>query len=172
MGRILFSFFSLCVILLLGQPILAANPVQVKPLAVRDGNNEPVMIPYLGEKNLLIFYVDPEVSNQNKEFREELEKNQIKSSNIYSFGVVNLKDAPLFPNALVRSMIRKKIKQTGAEIYTDPSHLLRDGWNLGDVNNTFTLIFVNKKREIEFLRKGELTQKDIEAFYAVINKYK
>lgn len=75
--------------------------------------------------------MDPDKANQNKEFRENLEKNQIESDNIYSFGVVNLKDAPLLPNAIVRAMIRKKVKQTGAAIYTDPDYMLRDGVESG-----------------------------------------
>lgn len=77
-------------------------------------------MPYFGKKHLLIFYVDPDHANQNKEFRENLEKNQIDSPNIYGFGIVNLKDAPMLPNSIVRAMIRKKVKQTGAAIYTDP----------------------------------------------------
>ena len=32
--------------------------------------------------------------------------------------------------------------------------MLRDGWNLGDVNDMFVLIFVNKDKEIEFLSKN------------------
>ena len=145
---------------------------KVGPVKICDPSNEPVELPYLGKKNLLIFYVDPDKANQNKEFRENLEKNQIESDNIYSFGVVNLKDAPLLPNAIVRAMIRKKVKQTGAAIYTDPDYMLRDGWNLGDVNDMFVLIFVNKDKEIEFLSKGELSQNQIDEFYRVINKYK
>ena len=50
--------------------------------------------------------------------------------------------------------------------------MLRDGWNLGDVNDMFVLIFVNKDKEIEFLSKGELSQNQIDEFYRVINKYK
>ena len=42
----------------------------------------------------------------------------------------------------------------------------------GDVNDMFVLIFVNKDKEIEFLSKGELSQKQIDEFYRVINKYK
>ena len=139
---------------------------KVGPVKICDPNNEPVDLPYLGKKNLLIFYVDPDKANQNKEFRENLEKNQIESDHIYSFGVVNLKDAPLLPNAIVRAMIRKKVKQTGAAIYTDPEYMLRDAWKL------FVMIFVNKDKEIEFLSKGELSQKQIDDFYKVINKYK
>ena len=78
----------------------------------------------------------------------------------------------MLPNAVVRAMIRKKAKQPGATIYTDPDHLLRDAWKLGDVNDKFTLIFVTKERKIEYLRKGELTPEDIREFYRIIGKYK
>ena len=144
----------------------------VKPINIRDASDNSIPIPKLGEKHLLIFYVDPDHANQNAEFIDHLEKNHILSDNIHSFGIVNLKDAPILPNGIVRSMVRKKINQTGADIYTDPDHLLRDGWNLGDVNNQFTLIFVTKDLEIKFLSKGELTQEQIEEFYRVIDEYK
>lgn len=145
---------------------------KVKQTKIRNSENEPTDIPELGKKVLLIFYVDPDHSNQNKKFRENLEKNQIHSPNIFSFGIVNLKDAPLLPNGIVRSMIRSKVKQTGAQIYTDPDYSLRDAWNLGDVNDKFTLIIVDKDCKIVFLSKGELSQNQIDEFYSVINKYK
>ncbi len=144
----------------------------VKPINIRDASDNPIPIPQLGKKHLLIFYVDPDHANQNTAFTDHLEKNHILSDNIHSFGIVNLKDAPMLPNSIVRAMVRKKIKQTGADIYTDPDHLLRDGWNLGDVNNQFTLIFVTKDLEIKFLSKGELSQQQIDEFYRVIDEYK
>lgn len=145
---------------------------KVGPVEIRDAENNPVMLPDLEKKHLLIFYVDPDHPSQNEAFREELEKKQINSPNIHSMGIINLKDAPMLPNAIVRAMIRKKAKQTGSVIYTDPDHLLRDAWKLGDVNDKFTLIFVTKDREIAYLRKGELTPADIEEFYRVIEKYR
>lgn len=144
----------------------------VKPVQIRDASNNPIAIPQLGKKHLLIFYVDPDHANQNKEFIDNLEKNHILSDQIHSFGIVNLKDAPMLPNSIVRSMVRKKVNQTGADIYTDPEHLLRDGWNLGEVNNLFTIIFITKDLEIKFLSKGELTPDQIQEFYRVIDEYK
>ncbi len=154
-----------------GQAQTKSTPT-VKPVNIRDASDNPIPIPQLGKKHLLIFYVDPDHANQNTEFTNHLEQNHILSDKIHSFGIVNLKDAPMLPNSIVRAMVRKKIKQTGADIYTDPDHLLRDGWNLGDVNNQFTLIFVTKDLEIKFLSKGELTQEQIKEFYRVIDEYK
>lgn len=145
---------------------------KVGPTTIRDAKDQPVKVPYLGEKNILIFYIDPEKANQNKKFREGLEANHIDNPEIYSFGVINLKDAPLYPNVILRAAIRQKEKQNNVTIYTDPDHLLRDAWALGDVNDSFTLIFVNKNCEIEFLSKGEMSQANIDEFFRVINKYR
>lgn len=144
----------------------------VSQVSVRDSNNEPVPLPYFGEKHLLIFYPDPDKASQNQEFTDYLEEHNIKSDNIYSFGVANLADAPIFPNSLMRSIIRKKERKTGATIYTDPSHILRDAWGLGNVNNLFTIIFVTKDGHIAYLRKGELSEQDKADFFAVIEKYR
>lgn len=145
---------------------------KVGPVEIRDSNNNPVPLPHFGEKHLLVFYPDPDKASQNQKFTDHLEENHIVSDNIFSFGVVNLKDAPMLPNGIVRSMIRKKEKKNDTVIYTDPDHLLRDAWGLGDVNNLFTIIFVTRDGVIEFLKKGEMTEKDIEEFYRVIDKYK
>lgn len=145
---------------------------KVAPVEIRDTKNEPMMLPELGKKVLLIFYVDPDHGNQNKEFRENLEKNRIESDNIFSFGIVNLKDAPMLPNMIVRGMVRSTVKRTGADIYTDPDHLLRDAWKLGDVNDKFTILIVNKECEIVYLSKGELTESQIKQFHEVIDRYK
>ena len=152
----------------------AAGPAKKKVSAVKiyDASNEPAEMPYFGKKHLLIFYVDPDHANQNKEFRENLEKNQIDSPNIYGFGIVNLKDAPMLPNSIVRAMIRKKVKQTGAAIYTDPDRILSKAWDLGDCNDQFVLLFVTKDGEVEFMSKGEMAQQQINEFYRVIDKYR
>lgn len=145
---------------------------KVRQVEVRDSNNDPVPLPFFGQKHLLIFYPDPDRASQNQEFTDYLEENQINSNNIYSFGIVNLKDAPMMPNSIVRSVIRKKERKTGATIYTDPDYLLRDAWGLGDVNNLFTIIFVTKQGEIAFLKKGEMSKDDIDKFFEVIDRYK
>lgn len=144
----------------------------VGPVEIRDANDEPVMLPDLGKKHLLIFYVDPDHANQNKEFQEKLEQNQINSPNIYAFGVINLKDAPMLPNSIVRMMIRKKAKQTNTTIYTDPERILAKAWNLGDVGDKFVVIFVTKDKEIAFYKAGRLSDQEQKQFYAVIDKYR
>ena len=144
---------------------------KVASVEIRDDRNNPLMLPRLGETNLLIFYVDPDHAGQNQEFMDYLEQHSILCSTIDSYGVVNLEDAPLLPNGIIRSIVRKKSKSTGGVIYFDPDYSLRDGWGMGDVNNKFILIFVNKDCVVEFFRYGDFTEKDITDFYKVVDKY-
>ena len=145
---------------------------KVSQVIITDANNEQMPVPQLGEKHLLIFYPDPEVASQNSHLTDYLEENQIESDSIYAFGIVNLKDAPFFPNSLVRFISRQKIKKTGAQIFFDPNHAIKNGWNLGEVDDTFTIMFITKDLEIAFLKRGYLTESDIVEFYRVIDKYK
>ncbi len=147
-------------------------PYKVGQVTLRDSRNNEVEVPFLGEKNLLIFYVDPDHYKQNQRFTDRLEENGVESDRLAGFGVINLKDAPLFPNSLVRSIARKKVEKTGALILNDPNHALRDGWQLGDVNNQFTLIVVSRDGELVYLHKGELSDEEIADFYTFIENYR
>lgn len=154
----------------------AQNDIEGKtvgPVEIRDLSNKPIPLPGLGQTNLLIFYVDPDKPNQNKDFIEGLEQNPLNTSNILSYGVVNMKDAPLMPNGIIRSVLNEKSRETGgSKIYLDPDHSLRDAWGMGDVRNKFVVIFVNKEGKVEFFRHGDFTERDREDFYNVIDKYR
>lgn len=130
-------------------------------------------LPYFGEKNLMIFYVDPDRHKQNEDFTIELEQNhRADSENIYGFGVMNLKDAPMIPNGMARNMARKRTEKNGATVLADQERTLSTAWGLGDCNNKFVLMFVNKEGELVFLRKGELSEADKQAFYKVLDQYR
>ena len=93
----------------------AALPRKVSNVEVLDLEGKPVTLPYWGEKNLMIFYVDPDHHKQNEDFTVELEKNhRAESDKIHGFGVMNLKDAPMVPNSMARSMARKRTATNGA----------------------------------------------------------
>lgn len=168
------------VMLLLAASVLTASAVKAQELPRKVNNVEvlnldgkSVKLPHWGEKNLMIFYVDPDRHKQNSEFTEELERNhRADSPNIYGFGVMNLKDAPMVPNGMARSMAKKRTESNGALVLADEERKLSTAWKLGDCNNQFVLMFVTKEGELVFLRKGILSQDDINAFYKVLDKYK
>lgn len=148
-------------------------PRKVQNVEVLDLDGKPAKLPYFGEKNLMIFYVDPDRHKQNEDFTIELEQNhRAESDNIHGFGVMNLKDAPMVPNGMARNMAKKRTAKNGATVLADQNRILSTAWGLGDCNNQFVLMIVSKEGELVFLRKGELSGADKEAFYETIEKYK
>ncbi|WP_418991451.1 hypothetical protein [Alistipes sp.] len=148
-------------------------PRKVSNIEVLDLDGKPVKLPCWGEKNLMIFYVDPDRHKQNEDFTIELEENhRAQGDNIYGFGVMNLKDAPMVPNGMARNMAKKRTARNGATVLADQNRILSTAWGLGDCNNQFVLMIVSKEGELVFLRKGLLSAEDKEAFYEVIEQYK
>lgn len=151
----------------------APVPHKVDNVEVLDLQGKPALLPYWGEKVLMIFYVDPDHHKQNEDFTIELEEShRAESDNIYGFGVMNLKDAPMVPNGMARSMARKRTAKNGATVLADQNRILSRAWQLGDCNNQFVLMLVSKEGELVFLRKGVLSEQDKADFYRMIDQYK
>ncbi|MDE6140261.1 MAG: YtfJ family protein [Alistipes sp.] len=149
-------------------------PRKVRNVELQDLDGKKTKLPWWGEKNLLIFYVDPDKAKQNHEFTVELETNhRAAGPNIEGFGIINLKDSwyPV-PNSTIRSMAKKRTAKNGATILCDPDHWFSSAWRLGDCNDAFVLIIVSKEGELVYVHKGELSQADIDEFYKVIDKYR
>ena len=152
--------------------VLDNLPHKVENIEMVDLNNAPTQIPHYGEKNLLIFYIDPDKHKQNEDFTYEMEENHLASGpNIEGFGIINLKDS-MFPNGIVRSMARKRTAKNGATVITDPDRRLAKKWELGDCNNMFVLMVVSKQGELVFCKKGELSEADKKEFYDFIQDYR
>lgn len=161
---------GLCMVLCLS--VQAQVGEKVCPITIYDAYNKPLSLPFLGEKHLLIFYVDPDHPSQNREFRNYFKKHPFTNEYIDSYGIVNLKDAPLLANALLRFMIRKEIAGTQAYVYNDPDRTLSRAWKLGNVNNKFVVLWINKDCTIEFFKAGQLTEEEIAQVHALIEKYR
>ena len=150
-------------------------PRKVENVTIMDINGTPSQLPQYGEKNLLIFYVDPDSylkGGANKKLSDELEENgRAAGSAIRGFGVMNFPDTGL-PKNMVRNMARKRAAKNGATILDDDQQLLKKAWGLGDCNNKFVLMLVSKEGELVFIRKGELTEADKEAFYKAVEPLK
>ena len=147
-------------------------PHKVENLELRDLRNKPTKLPYYGEKNALIFYVDPDKHRQNHEFTVEIEENhRAAGPNIEGFGIINLKNT-IFPNSIVRALARKRTEKNHATIITDPDCIVAKEWGLGDCNNYFIIMILTKEGELVYCKKGELTKEDQEEFYKVVDKYR
>ena len=165
------SLLALCSVYAYGQqPKL---PKKVKNVKVLDLDGNEASLPYFGEKNLMIFYIDPDKHKQNEAFTVEMEQNhKAEGDNLYGFGIMNLADAPMIPNKIARSMAQKRTEKNGATVLSDQDHVLRDAWGLGDCNNMFVLLVVSKDGELVYCHKGELSRAEIDDFYYFIQSYK
>ena len=148
-------------------------PRKVQNVEVLDLDGKPAKLPHFGEKNLMIFYVDPDRHKQNEDFTTDMEENhRVEGENLFGFGVMNLKDAPMIPNGMARNMARKRTASNGATVLADQNNTLRDAWQLGDCNNMFVLLLVSKEGDLVFMRKGPLSDADKKEFYQVVQKYR
>ena len=165
----------LVVLLLSSAPFAGSQEARrrVSNVEVLDLDGNPAMLPQWGKKNLLIFYVDPDRHKQNEDFTIEMEQNhRAAGDNLYGFGVMNLKDAPMIPNGMARSMAKKRTAKNGAVVLADQDSTLSTAWGLGDCNNQFVLMIVSKEGELVFIRKGVLSEADKEAFYKAVEPYR
>ncbi|MBE6189698.1 MAG: hypothetical protein E7145_02005 [Rikenellaceae bacterium] len=169
MKRVVFTLLGLMMALAV---TAQENNGKLQNVELMDLKKQPTMLPWWGEKHLLIFYVDPDRHKQNEDFTVEIEENHAaEGENIEGFGVLNLKDTML-PSGIVRTMARKRTEKNGATVLADTDRTLAKAWGLGDCNNQFVLMLVSKDGEMLFLRKGELTEEDKAEFYRVVKLYR
>ncbi len=150
-------------------------PRKVENPTICDMEGNATKLPKWGEKNLLIFYVDPDSyfgKNANKDFSSEIEENKRASGpNIYGFGIINTADTK-FPKGIVRSAARKRCEKSGALSLDDQNHSLVKGWGLGDCDGKFAILVISKDGELVYAQKEELTPEGKESFYKFIEAYK
>lgn len=147
-------------------------PRKVRNVELQDLDTKKARLPWWGEKNLLIFYVDPEVPKQNHDFITYIEETgRVQGPNIEGFGIVNLKDAA-YPNSLVRKIAEARTAKNKATILCDPDHWISSAWRLGDCNNCFVIIIVTKEGELVYAHKGEMDEAEQQRFIEVADKYR
>ncbi len=145
----------------------------IKNIEILNLDNQPTKIPFWGEKNLMIIYMDPDRAGQNDTFLEELSHNKsLKSDNIAGITIMNLKDAPMVPNGLARSIARKRSEKTGAIFLLDDRGTLATKWELGSCDNNTIIMIINPSAEVIFFSKGRITDDSKAEFYEVMNQIK
>lgn len=155
-----FYILYLLVLMLIAHAGFGQVGEHVSSVKVLNEQNDTVSLPYLGEKNILIFYADPSHPGQNKDFRNYVKTHPITNPTVVSYGVVNMGAAPMIPNGVIRRMALKEIKGTDGHLYFDPNGVLSTAWRLPGANNNFTVIFVDKDKIIRFYKAGQLTPEE------------
>ena len=179
MKTLFLSFVTIVMMMATASDVFAQKGTEMAPLPHKaenldlyDLNNKITKLPYYGEKNILVFYVDPDRYRQNDAFTHEMEENKKAAGpNIEGFGIINLKDT-MFPNSIVRALARHRTAKNGATIITDPDGTVAKQWQLGDCNNVFMIMIITKEGELVYCSKGELTYEEQQEFYRVVDKYR
>ena len=167
------KIFVLGFLLLASLSMQAQELKKVENVMLETLKGAPASLPMWGEKNLLIFYVDPDHANQDMAFADEMEEKHLAAGeNIYGFGVMNLKDAPLIPNTLACTIANNRTKKNGATILVDKGRILSTAWGLGDCNNSFVMLLISKEGELVYMHKGKHSEEDKKEFIRAIAPYR
>lgn len=153
----------------------AKLPHRVENVKVKNLQGEDVTLPYFGEKNLFIFYIDPDTGiggNANYKYSDVLEAKGVTGGpNMFGFGILNLADTKL-PKGIVRSMSRKRTAKNNGLVLDDGNHTLRDKWGLGDCDGKFCFMIVTKQGELVFFQKEEMSKTEQEQFLEYVEQYR
>ncbi|MGE5412127.1 MAG: YtfJ family protein, partial [Clostridiales bacterium] len=118
-----------------------------------DVNNSETSIPFLGEKVVVIFYVDPDVQDLTNPLSDALDAEKFPLDKFAVIGIANCKDTWL-PNAVIRMKARhKQERYPRSLILLDYEHILSQQWNLGECNNKLLAIVIGKDLKIKYLRR-------------------
>ena len=97
------------------------------------------------------------------------ESKRLAGPNIEGFGIINLKDTA-YPSSVVRQIADARTAKNGATILCDPDHWLTSAWRLGDCNDCFVIMLVNKEGQLVYIHKGVMSKEEQDKFIAVGDK--
>lgn len=140
---------------------------QLTEVELKDAQDNPARIPDFGEKVLLIIYADSKTADANDPVADAVRDSKPDESRFTGMGVANLKDS-WEPNAIIRMVIRRKVKQYNQTILTDDDRILARKWGLGDCNDKSVVMVVGKDRRLKYLKKGEVRGGEIEKVVGII----
>jgi uncharacterized protein len=143
--------------------INAQNRKTIQQIKLVDLNGIPRNIPYLGEKVLILFYVDPDVKEITDPISDALDEKKYPINKFGAVGVVNCKDSWV-PNKLITTGTQlKQEKYPESSILLDKNYILSTTWSLGMCDNVAKIVIVGKDSEIKFVKaiKSQDECKDI-----------
>lgn len=176
MKRLFFAFalLSFAIGTLSAEEAAVPAPRKVQDVTLKTLKGESTQLPFFGEKNLLIFYIDPDLGifgNANTKFMDEIEASGVtKGENLAGFGVLNIGDTALGENMICKMALKRTSKNNGTAL-NDPSHILSTQWQLGNCNGKCVIMIVSKEGELVYLLKDKVTNEDKAEFYKTIKQY-
>jgi predicted transcriptional regulator len=84
-------------------------------------------------------------------------------------GIVNLKDA-VYPNWMVRKIANAHNTNSDTTILYDTNNYISEAWFLGNCNNKFVTILINKSGELIYFYKGAMPKSEQRRFIAIAQR--
>ncbi len=138
----------------------------VSNVNIKDANDKPAQIPFLGQKVLTIVYCDTDTSDISDPISDALKAKNFPEAKQKGIGVANLKNSAA-PNFLIRKIIQKKIAKYNSTILTDDSLILPAAWGLGNVDDKSVVMIIGADKKVKFIKyftkNNKPTQADIDA---------
>jgi hypothetical protein len=161
--------FILLVAMGLGVTGLHAATVgqKLKNVILKDAEEKETAIPGFGEKVLALTYADMQSSDDNDPVADAIKAKKYDEAKYKGYGIANLEDS-WAPNAIIRAVIRKKMKKYDTVIFTDEDHFVPKKWGLGDCNDVSVFMVIGKDRTVKYLKKGKVAGKEIDAVIRII----
>ncbi len=181
MSLLIKSEIIISFILIMFAPVHTAFAVEpgksVSNVQIRDLENNPVPLPELGKKIIAIWYTDPDAARQNEKLAKRLKEAKIPWQVFYGYGVANLKDAPLYPDFVVRLALRQQADEIlshdtrvkKAPLFSDPNHILKNAWDLKDTDDNSVVMLIDTSKQIRYIKYGKLNDEEIQKFMRILN---
>lgn len=149
--------------LFLAFPIFAQLNSTFPNIKLLDVNEKSAYTPNIGEKVLLIYYVDPDVYEIYTPIANEVKKKKYQSKDFQNIAIMNLKDTWV-PNFLIMSELKKSQKKDPvSKILIDKNYSFAKALNISIPDDSIEIIVVGKDSKIKFINfiKSEKDAKSI-----------
>jgi Predicted transcriptional regulator len=117
-----------------------------------DVKDTPRNLPFIGEKVLAVFYIDPDVQDVADPLTDALEARKFPKERFGAIGIVNCKDTWIPNNAIIAKSRQKQERFPQSVIMLDKSAQLTSAWQLGRSNNAAIVIIVGKDSKIKLIK--------------------
>ena len=116
----------------------------------------------------ILFYVDPDKKDLNKQLSQALKAKNYPREKVNSVAMVNLK-ATWLPNIVLEALLKSKQKEFPYTLFVkDKEKVLVKKWNLED-DNSDILIF-NKEGKLIYKKFGKVSSNEIAKVISLIEK--
>jgi len=134
---------------------------------IKNANDKASWIPGFGKKVLTVIYADIQAADTNDPLADKLKARKFDDEKYEGIGVANLKDT-WAPDAIVRAIIRRKIKKYNSTILVDDDYSIPKAWGLGDCDDVSVVVVIGKDKKVKYVKKGAVRGAEIQKVLDIV----